>query len=212
MSDFDDVRDAQGILKSEKRLVAILYRMNAIQFILIIILIIGMFTLFPLKKNIPYLVRFSNASQNFAEVARLNEDLKEDMQIRSSLAIAYVLNAETKNNIDDKERQNIVRLQSSFKVWKKFKDLYTTDKSIFANKFLEREINIITINLIPDTNIAQIDFQAILTKGEKVLNTSNFRAVFKFGFEKIKLKYNEIGLNPTSYKVTSYSISKIGEE
>ncbi len=208
---FDDIKETMGIYRTEKRIVSILSVVTICQSLIIIVLLVGTYTLFPLKENVPYLVRFSNASQNFVEVTKANGEIKEDKYIRTALAVAYVINAESKNNIDDKARQNIVRLQSDFKIWKQFKSLYTAKESIFSNVNLSREINIITVNLIPNTNIAQIDFQSKLrnSRGD-LLSTSNFRAVFKFRFEALVLKYNEIGLNPTGFKVTNYSLSKIG--
>ena len=75
-----------------------------------------------------------------------------------------------------------------------------------------REINIVGINLFPNTNFAQVDFQATVKRKNEILKQSNFKVTLEYQFGAIKLKHNEIALNPTGFKMISYSVSKYKEE
>nr|WP_032072657.1 VirB8/TrbF family protein [Aliarcobacter butzleri]AHG28756.1 VirB8 [Aliarcobacter butzleri] len=209
---FNKVKDTVEILRIENKLINILFKMNIIQFILIVVLVIGLISLFPLKEKEPYLVQFSNAEMNFAVVRKADEAITKDEAIRQSLAISYVHSKETKNNIDDFERHEKVRLQSSFDVWQQHKAIVNDEKSIFQKKDLTRTINIITVNLFPNTNVAQIDFRATIKRGDNILDEADFRAVISYEFSNNeKIKFNDIAKNPLVYKVTAYNLSKISQ-
>jgi type IV secretory pathway component VirB8 len=208
---FDDVKNTLEILRVENKLINILFKMNIIQFGIIILLIIALLSLFPLKEKEPYLVKFSNAEMNFAGVRKADEEITKDEATRQSLAIAYVYSKETKNNIDDSVRHERIRLQSSFEVWQQHKAIVNDDKSIFQRKDLIRTINIITVNLFPNTNVAQIDFRATIKRGDNILDEADFRAVISYEFVNEKIKFNDIAKNPLGYKVTAYNLSKISQ-
>jgi type IV secretory pathway component VirB8 len=206
---FERVQSTLKILRIENNFLKALFRANIIQFFIIVILIFSIISLFPLKENVPYLVHFSNAQMNFVSVKKANSDITEDEMVRLSLIMAYVLNREVKNNIDDKKRHEVVRLQSSMKVWKTFEVLLKDDKSIFRQEGLTRDINLINFHIVPDTNIAQIDFQATVKDDEKIKKQSNYRAVVEFVFEDETLKFEDMPNNPTTFKVINYQVSKI---
>ena len=206
---FERVQSTLKILRLENNFLKALFRANIIQFFIIVILIFSIISLFPLKENVPYLVHFSNAQMNFVSVKKANSDITEDEMVRLSLIMAYVLNREVKNNIDDKKRHEVVRLQSSMKVWKTFEVLLKDDKSIYRQEGLTRDINLINFHIVPGTNIAQIDFQATVKDDEKTKKQSNYRAVVEFVFEDETLKFEDMPNNPTTFKVINYQVSKI---
>lgn len=208
---FDNVKNTIEILRVENKLISILFKMNIIQFGIIILLIIALISLFPLKEKEPYLVQWTNAQMNFARVTKADEEITKDRATKQALAIAYVHNKETKNNIDDSVRHETVRLQSSFDVWNQHKAIVNDDKSIFQKKDLIREVNIITVNLFPNTNVAQIDFRAVIKRGDKILDEADFRAVISYEFVVEKIKFDDIAKNPLAYKVTAYNLSKISQ-
>lgn len=208
---FDKVKNTVEILRIENKLINILFKMNVIQFAIIIVLIIALVSLFPLKEKEPFLVQWSNAQMNFARVTKADEEITKDRATKQALAIAFVYNKETKNNIDDSVRHEAVRLQSSFDVWSQHKAIVNDDKSIFQKKDLIREVNIITVNLFPNTNVAQIDFRATIKRADKILDEADFRTVISYEFVAEKIKFDDIAKNPLSYKVTAYNLSKISQ-
>lgn len=206
---FERVRSTLKILKLENNFLRWLIRFNVIQFFVIIVLIISIISLFPLKEKVPFLVHYSNAEMNFVSVKKADSTMTEDKVIRLSLVMGYVLNRETKNNIDDKLRHEIVRLQSSLKVWKNFETIVKDKDSFYLKQHYTRKINLLNFNIVPETNIAQIDFLAVVKDKEHIKDKSNFRAVLEFAFEDKKLKFEDMPKNPTTFKVINYQISKI---
>ena len=204
----EEVKDSMQIYNLKNNLTNILYKLLIVFVTLNIVQAFIIFSLLPLKEKVPYLVRFSNASMNFAEVNKADEKISQNKHIKKSLVIAYIINAETKNNIDDKTRKNIISTQSNSNVWKRFKSIYEMKDSVFTNDSLTRNINIIAINMVPNTNFAQVDFQATVKNNNEVIKKSNFRVILEFKFGEMQVKYDDIGNNPTGFKVISYSISK----
>lgn len=207
---FEDVKDTIELYRIENKLIQILFSMNIVQFVIIVVLIFGIISLFPLKEKEPYLVKFSNAEMAFAQVKKADKELANDQVTREALAVSYVVNKETKNNMDDSIRQETVRVQSNVKVWQQHRAIVNNDKSVFQRKDYIREVDIITVNVIPDTNIAQVDFRAKVKDGRgSLIDEKDFRAVFRFDFTSQKVKFDEMSKNPLGYKVTEYSLSVI---
>ena len=208
---FNKVMGRVALLRMENKLVIIMFRLIMLLSFIIVGLGIIIAMLFPLKERVPYLVKFSNASMNFAQVERADESISRNIYIRKSLVQAYVLNKETKNNIDDSIRHEIIRAQSNNSVWRVHKQIVNGKNSIFQIKDFTREINIITINMIPNTSIAQIDFKATVKDKDSIIREENFRAILKFTFNKEEIKTDDFSKNPIGFKVVSYSLDKIND-
>jgi len=210
---YQKVKDTYNVYLKEKNMLIILSRMNIIQFVIIILLLITLFSLLPLKEKVPYLVQFSNAQMNFARVQKMDDSITDEKWTRKGLVTAYVLNREMKNNIDDNIRQETIRLQSSYDIWKIHKKIYTDENSIYQKINQTRDINILNVVIIPNTNIGQVDYQATVRDDGKVREISNHRVVLEFTFEKKQkskeLRYDENSLNPTTFKVITYSPSRV---
>jgi len=206
---FERVDSTLKILRIENSFLKWLLRGNIIQFSIILILIITMISLFPLKEKVPYLVQFSNAEMNFVNVKQANSEMTEDEFTRLSLVMAYVLNREVKNNIDDNKRHEVTRLQSSNTVWKQFKTIVNEKDSIYKKEKVTRTIDLLNFHIIPETNIAQIDYKAIITHKGKQKKPSNYRAVIEFLFTEKRIKFNDMPKNPFTFKVVNYNVSKI---
>lgn len=206
---FERIGSTIKILRIENSFLKSLYYGNIIQFIIIVILALSIVSLFPLKEKEPYLVYYSNAQTNFVSVKKADSTITEDKLVQLSLVMGYVLNREVKNNIDDKNRHEVIRLQSSLTVWKNFEILVRDDNSIYKKEHFTREVNLLNFHIVPETNIAQIDFSATVKDREKVKGKGNYRAVLEFVFEDKKLKFQDMPKNPTTFKVINYQISKI---
>lgn len=204
---FERTRSTLKILKIENSFLKSLYYGNMTQFFIIVILIICIISLFPLKEKVPYLVHFSNAQTNFVSVKKADSSITEDKLVQLSLVMGYVLNREAKNNIDDKLRHDVVRLQSSMRVWKNFETLVKDKNSIYKRANFTRKIDLHNFHIVPGTNIAQIDFTATVKSKNK--EKGNYRAVLEFVFEDKKLKFEDMPNNPTTFKVVNYQVSKI---
>ncbi|AXX92205.1 hypothetical protein CPU12_01245 [Malaciobacter molluscorum LMG 25693] len=206
---FERVSSTLKLLRIENNFLKVLYVGNIIQFFIIVILIICTISLFPLKEKVPYLVYFSNAQTSFVSVRKADSSITEDEAVRLGLVMSYVINRETKNNIDDKKRHEKIRLQSSRDVWKNFTSIVKAKNSIFSRESLTRELNLHNIHIVPGTNIAQVDYTATVKNKEKVISKGNFRVVLQFRFTKKKLKIKDIPNNFTSFEVIRYDVSKI---
>ncbi|WP_181881760.1 VirB8/TrbF family protein [Helicobacter sp. MIT 14-3879] len=66
-------------------------------------------------------------------------------RVLRSLIGSYILNRESINHIDDKKRFDIIKAQSSSKVWNNFEAIIAQEKSIYTNNNLTREVEIINI-------------------------------------------------------------------
>jgi type IV secretory pathway component VirB8 len=207
---FEKVKDTIAVYTLEKNLTLMLYRLVIALIVLVIVLVIAIFSLFPLKEKVPYLVQWTNSELNFATVQKADENVQSNYSIRKNLVGTYVINRETKNNIDDSIRMEKVRLQSSFSVWNDLQKIVKAQGSIYKDSSLTREVKIINISFIPNANIAQVDFQTI----DKIENSSeitahNLRAIIRFTFEDMQMKFEEQPLNPLTFKITSYDISDL---
>lgn len=206
----EKVRENLSVYILEKKISNILFWINIVQFIIILVLIVGIFSLFPLKERVPFFVKFSNADQNFVTIHKANNDIKTDQSIKLGLVSSYVEMRETKNNIDDQKRYETIRTQSVSNVWRDFETIFKQKNGIYQkNEEYTREIQIINVSFMGD-QIAQVDFQARVKREGRTLDVSNFRAVLYFKFsDKITIKFNEITSNPIGFQVVNYALSKI---
>ncbi|WP_024954363.1 type IV secretion system protein [Sulfurospirillum arcachonense] len=206
---FEQVKDAISLYLLEKNLTNMLFKINMVQSAIIFILVICIISLFPLKEKEPYFVNFSNADMNFIQVRKANEEMQNDIAVQESLVNSYVYMRETKNNIDDRFRTERVRLQSTFGVWKDFGKIFKNENSIYQNKEITREIKLLNTSFIPNNPIAQIDFQATTKRNGEIIKVGDYRVVVQFHFKNEKMKFEDMKINPTTFKVNSYSLSEI---
>ena len=131
--------------------------------LIIIMLVICFIVLLPLKQKQPYLVFFSNADTNFVRVEQANYDIRSDEALLKSIIATYLINRETINRIDDIERYEKVRFQSSPEVWNMFEKIVKQENSIYSSNEVYRNINIINLSIL-DRKIANIDFISEITQ------------------------------------------------
>lgn len=154
---------------------------------------------------------FLNQDKHYAIIQRADKSISSNEALARSLIGAYVLNRESINRIDDKSRYELVRLQSSSKVWQRFEDLIKAQNSIYAQSHLEREIHIVNIAIYQQDNnpIASVSIAAKLTNENKLVYEKRYKIVLNYLFDTPDFDYASMPKNPTGFKITRYSITEI---
>lgn len=103
---FDGVKEADVLFQAERKIgdwifssAVFFFALALIEAIIIIIIII--ICLLPLKEKVPYLVTFSNATQNFAIVQRADKSIRANQALVRQLVASYVNNRENISNIKE---------------------------------------------------------------------------------------------------------------
>lgn len=211
ISIFEKVNDARSLFLLEKTIHKNIIYVAFFFFITTIICLLLIIALFPLKEKEPYLVGFSDATQNFVNIERADSTITSNEALVRSLIGAYILQRETINHIDDKKRFEIIKAQSSAKVWNNFEAIVAQEKSIYTNKNLMREIEIINIAKWKD-GYSNVDIVVRLfnaTSGMSLESEKRYRVIVVYRFEKQKITFDNIPINPTGFKVIDYAITQI---
>ncbi len=212
---FDDrdlKRDPNHIFRTERNIKATMFLWILILSGIIMLLIVGFFILLPLKQKEPYLVFFSNADTNFVRVEQGNYDIRADEALLKSIIATYLLNREIINRIDDIERYEKIRIQSSKEVWELFETIVKQDGSIYQAKDVYRNAKIINLSIL-SRNVANIDFIT-----ETRSNNSNrallkrYRATLQYDFINQELSFDSVPENPSGFVVTGYALSEIFDD
>lgn len=212
---FDDrelKRDPNHIFRTERNIKATMFLWILILSVIIMLLIIGFFILLPLKQKEPYLVFFSNADTNFVRVEQGNYDIRADEALLKSIIATYLLNREIINRIDDIERYEKIRIQSSKEVWELFETIVKQDGSIYQAKDVYRNAKIINLSIL-SKNVANIDFIT-----ETRSNNSNrallkrYRATLQYDFINQELSFDSVPENPSGFVVTGYALTEIFDD
>ncbi|MDY5951501.1 MAG: VirB8/TrbF family protein [Helicobacter sp.] len=212
---FDDrdlKRDPNHIFRTERNIKATMFLWILILSGIIMLLIVGFFILLPLKQKEPYLVFFSNADTNFVRVEQGNYDIRADEALLKSIIATYLLNREIINRIDDIERYEKIRIQSSKEVWELFETIVKQDGSIYQTKDVYRNAKIINLSIL-SKNVANIDFIT-----ETRSNNSNrallkrYRATLQYDFINQELSFDSVPENPSGFVVTGYALSEIFDD
>lgn len=162
----------------------------------------------PLKEKEPYLVTFTNDTQSFAIIQKADQSITANEALNRQLLGAYILNRETINRIDDKQRSDTIKEQSSPEVWNVFERIVAQEDSIYSNKNLTRVVKIINIAIIKKS-YANADVSISLYAGGVLKSEKRYRIVISYKFKTIAIDYNSLPKNPTGFTVTGYAITEI---
>lgn len=210
MDDKELKKDPNYIFQAERTLKQTMFLIILALCVVIVFLVIGFFVLLPLKQKQPYLVFFSNADTNFVRVEQANYNIRADEALLKSILASYLLNREIINRIDDIERFEKVRIQSSYDVWDMFEKIVKQDGSIYQEKDIYRNVKIINLSIL-SKNIANIDFVTeTFNIGEpnKIL-TKRYRATLEYDFKNQELNYDNVPENPSGFVVKGYALTEI---
>ncbi|TLD95425.1 hypothetical protein LS71_008410 [Helicobacter jaachi] len=205
---FQTIQDANVLLRTEQKTHEFVVNLNKGLIALAIVQLILIICLFPLKEKEPYLVGFSNATQNFVHIEKANEKITANQALVRSLISAYVLNRETINRFDDTERYEVVRLQSSQKVWQTFENIVAQEDSIYGNSNLERGVRIVNVAIIKD-GYAQVEAQIGLFAVGVLQSQKRYRISLIYHFNELDIDFKSIPKNPTGFEVKEYSVTEI---
>ncbi|GAA7659247.1 hypothetical protein HpMMM63_00200 [Helicobacter pylori] len=207
---FDGVKEADALFQAERKIGDWIFSSAVFFFALALIEAIIIICLLPLKEKVPYLVTFSNATQNFAIVQRADKSIRANQALIRQLVASYVNNRENISNIKEQNEiaHETIRLQSAFEVWDFFEKLVSYEHSIYTNINLTRKISIINIALI-SKNQANIEISAQLFNKEKLESEKCYRIIMTFEFEPIEIDTKSVPLNPTGFIVTGYDVTEI---
>ena len=211
ISIFEKVNDARSLYLLEKTIHKNIIYVAFFFFGTTIICLLLILALFPLKEKEPYLVGFSDATQNFVNIERADSTITSNEALVRSLIGAYILQRESINHIDDKKRFKIVKEQSSSKVWNNFEAIVSQEKSIYTNKSLMREVEIINIAKWKDgySNVDVVIRLLNIETGMRLESEKRYRIIIVYRFEKQKISFDNININPTGFKVIDYAITQI---
>lgn len=205
---FENIKDAHTIFSLERRTYDFVINLNKILIGVVIVQFLLIMSLFPLKEKEPYLVGFSNATQNFVHIEPANKRISANDSLVRSLVGAYILNRETINRFDDSQRYEVVRLQSTMKVWKIFENLVAQEKSIYSNESLERVVKIVNITKIKNGYI-NAEIQVALFNLGNLQSQKRYRISLMYQFRDLEIDFKSLPKNPTGFQVTEYSVTEI---
>ncbi|GAA8416709.1 hypothetical protein Hpkin68_15310 [Helicobacter pylori] len=123
---FDGVKEADMLFQAERKIGDWIFSSAVFFFALALIEAIIIICLLPLKEKVPYLVTFSNATQNFAIVQRADKSIRANQALVRQLVASYVNNRENISSIKEQNEiaHETIRLQSAFEVWDFLKNLF----------------------------------------------------------------------------------------
>ncbi|PAF42181.1 VirB8/TrbF family protein [Helicobacter sp. 11S03491-1] len=205
---YETVQDAGSLFKIERKIGNYLILIAGFFFLISFIEFILILTFFPLKEKEPYLVTFSNDTQNFAIIQKADQSITANEALNRQLLGAYIINREDINRIDDKERSDIIKEQSSPEVWNVFERIIAQEDSIYSNNSLTRVVKIVNIALIKK-GYANADVSISLYYNGILKSEKRYRIIISYKFKNIEIDYNSLPKNPTGFTVTGYAITEI---
>ncbi|MFC3848539.1 type IV secretion system protein, partial [Helicobacter baculiformis] len=205
--------DLGSVFRVERRITQVAFRLALLGGFVVVALSLAIVFMMPLVRVEPLLIDFANADKHFAIVQKADAKIEQNEALMRSLVGSYILNRETINHIDEKERYESVRLQSSTSVYQTFEHLIASEHSIYTNESIDREIKIINISIYKKgkaQNIAVSDVVVKLFNQGYLSYEKRYRITLSFKFlQNLKFDYNSMPKNPTGFQVLQYSITEI---
>ena len=209
LKDNEFKKDANFIFSLERNIKQYMFLLNIVFAIVIVFLAILIIILLPLKEKKPYLVFFSDTQSNFVRVEPANIDIRGDEALLKGILTSYVLKRETINRIDDVQRYEEIRMQSSSKVWTTFSALVAQNGSIYSTNGIYREIKIVNSSIL-SANVATVDFIAkIVSDASGEQGYKRYRATLAYDFRNQELNFDSLPKNPTGFIVSEYALTEI---
>lgn len=205
---FDTVKEAHSVFAIERKTYDFVINLNKLLIVIIVVLVICIITLFPLKEKEPYLVGFSNATQNFVHIEKANETITANEALLRNLIGSYIINRESINHFDDEERYEIVRTQSSAKVWKTFENIVAQEASVYGNSNLTRSVKVINIAKFKN-GYANAEVSISLYALGTLQSQKRYRITLTYKFNTLDIDFASLPKNPTGFEVQEYAVTEI---
>ncbi len=210
---FEDRKvDPNFIFKMERNIKAYMFYIIIALVVVSVSLSISLALLTPLKETKPILLKFSDADSRFVTISDTSLNIRGDEQLLKSILAGYVKNRELINRIDDIERYNEIRTQSSRQVWEAFETLVADPNSIYTTKSYYRDIQILNVSIL-SKNVATVDFQAEITNPSGTDKSfKKYRSAIEYDFQSQSSTYSDNIKNPTGFIVSKYRVTQILDE
>lgn len=205
---FDTIQDANSVFAAEKKTYDFVINLNKLLIAIVVIELILIITLFPLKEKEPYLVGFSNATQNFVHIEKANETITANEALIRNLLGSYIINRETINHFDDEERYEVIRMQSTGKVWKVFENIVAQENSVYGNSHLTREVKIVNIAKWKN-GYANAEVAITLLSQGIIQSQKRYKITIMYKFNTIEIDFDSLPKNPTGFEVQEYAVTEI---
>lgn len=205
---FDTIQDANSVFAAEKKTYDFVINLNKLLIAIVVIELILIITLFPLKEKEPYLVGFSNATQNFVHIEKANETITANEALIRNLLGSYIINRETINHFDDEERYEVIRMQSTGKVWKVFENIVAQENSVYGNSHLTREVKIVNIAKWKN-GYANAEVAITLLSQGIIQSQKRYKITIMYKFNTIDIDFDSLPKNPTGFEVQEYAVTEI---
>ena len=193
--------DPNFIFRAERSIKAYMFYTIIALAVVSVSLAVAIALLTPLKETKPVLLKFSDGDSRFVTI----DDTS--LNVRSN-----VKNREMINRIDDAERYNEIRTQSSRQVWEAFQSLVSDPNSIYTTKNYFRNIQILNVAVLSQ-NVATVDFQAEITNPTRTeVSYKKYRSAIEYDFRNQSGTYADTMKNPTGFIVSKYQITQILDE
>lgn len=208
----DRKKDPNFIYKMERNIKAYMFYVIIALSIVSMSLSVAIALLMPLKETKPVLLKFSDADSRFVTISDTSLNVRKDEQLLKSILAGYVKNREMINRIDDIERYNEIRTQSSRQVWEAFQTLVADPNSIYTTKSYYRDIKILNVSIL-SANVATVDFQAEITNPSGTDKSfKKYRSAIEYDFQNQSSTYSDNIKNPTGFIVSKYRVTQILDE
>lgn len=171
---------------------------------------ISLATLFPLKEKVPVYVEFQSGGNNFVRIARAGEDLTNNQALVALMLRKYVMDRETVNKIDEKQRYAQVFSMSTEGTADTFRKLYGGKDALVHQPGRKREV-IIERDTALDYGISQVAFRTIDTNESKSSQepvVNKWVATIAYDFYPQLVNIDNKHLNPMGLFVTEYTLSR----
>lgn len=158
----------------------------------------------------PIIYEVDKTAQKIVQVERGNLAASKQSLLRSLTLRNYVLDRETVNHIDEKERFRKVRLMSGKRVWNEFQTLMNpeiNENSVLKNKKFKREIEIITDYPLPSqNNVHQVEYYLTDTIDGERLPTQRFVAIIQYDMSTAQVRHQDRFINIDGVTIVNYKI------
>ncbi len=180
----------------------------ACSMVLNVVLVVLLYSLFPLVRVQPALVQFSG--EQFVTIEPMFKGSTSEKKMREGFARQYLMSRETINLVTDQERWEWVRTNSHIDIWEPFIKRMVREKvwAKMDREGLTQEVNILgSWMVVDDPDRWQVEFERIQRRGFEVVDKTVWIATYWFGRLDGSASDDELFNNPFRLRVDRYSIS-----
>lgn len=204
--------DKTDLVAIEKRVYDILVAVLVLVTFALIVSVGSILILFNMKEKVPYVVTFNEPTKTFVSIDKINDDFLAKEELIRSLVGAYVEARESIDGVTDKRNRELVRHQSSDKIWRTYENIISQKNSVYlqakedgdGTDGLVRKVEVVNITL-ENPKTAFVETIEKLYFGGYLKEEKRYRIILKYKFIKQTILYDSVPKNPLGFQVTTYS-------